>query len=299
MENNTRQTNREETAQKTKTRAWVMFVLALLIFYFMPILGAAFLLLGPSLTPANPLLGTGLGELVFGLLAVLAMLLLGGKKWLRFSAKGLRFAFRLSWPLLAADAALVVWSVIRMLQTGVGVGNVFPALLGAFVFCLGIGLFEETDFRGLLLNGLLAPLGKSRTWVLLCVIASSLWFGKVHVGKIDASDTAAFLLAALKILQAGCFGVIMCALVLRTRELGGAFLIHMLHDFMLMSMSVLSGRQATGSYTDSSSGAAVFIAYGLLLAVILLPTIWAFRSILRGGDEDHGAFMLPNESKAS
>ena len=297
MKNNTQQVNQEETAHKTKVLAWIKFAVALLVFYFIPILGAAFLVLGPSMIPANPLLGTGIGQLILGLIAVLAMALLGGKKWLRFSAHGLSYAFRLSWPLLAVDAALVVWSVIRMLQTGVAAENVFPSLLGVFVFCLGIGLFEETDFRGLLLSGLLAPLGKSRTWVMLCVIVSSLWFGKVHVGKIDASDTTAIILAALKILQAGCFGVVMSALVLRTREMGGAWLIHMLHDFMLMGISVLSGGQATAtSYTNSSVGSAGFIAYGILLAVILLPTIWAIRSILHDRGEDHGAFIPSEEN---
>ena len=295
MDNNTQQNDEKVLSNKTNAHAWGKLVISLLICYFIPTLGAVFLFLGPVLIPANPYLGTGIGELAAGLITVLAVVLLGGKKLLRFTAQGLRHGFLLSWPFLAADAVLVVLSVVRMLQTGGMIENALPALLGVFVYCMGIGLFEESNFRGLMLNGLLAPLGKSRNWVMICVITSSLWFGRVHVGRFDLTDTTAVIMAVLKILQAGCFGVIMSALVLRTRELGGAILVHVLHDFMLMAMAVLAGGQAKLNYVDSSVGSIAFVAYGILLAVILPPAVLAIRSLLRDGGEDHGAFVQIEE----
>ena len=285
--------NLEKTARRNTARAWSKFIIALLISYFVaPMLVTVCIMVGGSLMPRIPQLGTGLAELVAGRVAALAMIFLGGKKWLRFSGKGLGHAFRLSWPILAADVVLVIYTLIGLLRSGTVPAGIGSLLLGVFVLCIGVGVFEETVFRGVLLNGALAPLGKSRTWVLICVIAVSLWFGKVHVGNLDASDTTALILAILKILQAGFFGVIMSAIVLRTRQLGGAFLVHMLHDFLLMSASALqTSRSFTANYTDSSVGYTGFIAYGILLLISLPALIWAIRSILKNGDSDHGAFM--------
>ncbi len=291
MSNNNQQADNSVNTSKPKGRAWGKFVASLLVCYFVPVIGAVCLLLGPMVIPSNPLLGTGVGQMVLALITVLALVFLGGRKWIRFSGKGLKEAFRLSWPILATDVVLVLWSVISMVKNGSAPANAFPLLLGAFVYCLGIAVFEEANFRGILLNGILAPLGKSRGWVIACVIISSLWFGKVHVGHIDMADTAAVALAALKILHAGCLGVIMCAMVLRTREIGESILIHFLHDFLLMGTSVLSGGIAVANYADSSNATAGFVAYGILLAVVLFPTIQAFRSLIRNEKEDHGAFI--------
>ena len=293
-ENNLTQGNDlKENDRKTAVRAGGKFVQAMLVcFAVLPILAALFTVVGMRLVSQNPILGTGLGEIAVGLVAVLAFVLLGGKKWLRISGQGLRYGFRLSWPILAGNLAMGVVGIVRALKAGSLPDTLLPSLLGIFVLCVGVGLFEEASYRGVLLNGALAPLGRSHAWVLICVVASSLWFGKVHVGAIQAGDTVAYILAGLKILQAGCFGVIMCAVVLRTREIGGAILLHALFDFMLMSTSAFMGNSAVNTnYTNSSDGSGAFIAYGILLAIILLPTIWAVRSILQNGEEDHGAFM--------
>lgn len=121
MDNNMQQYNEKETLlirKKTSAHAWGKLVVALLICYFIPLLGLVFLLLGPVMIPANPLLGTGIGQILLGLLTVLAVALLGGRRWLRFSKQGIGHALRLGWPFLAADVALVILRTIRMLQNG-------------------------------------------------------------------------------------------------------------------------------------------------------------------------------------
>ncbi len=135
-----------------------------------------------------------------GLIALLIFILFGGIRWVKVSGQGLRETLKITWALPAFTLVLFVVSVIQALLAGGFAENMGVNLLGTLVLCIGIGLLEEALYRGVLLNSLLAPLGRSRAAVIFYIIASSLIFRWAHVWLDDMDEGSAMILAALKTL---------------------------------------------------------------------------------------------------
>ncbi len=170
--------------------------------------------------------------------------------------------------------------------------NVGINLVGIFILYVGIGLYEEAFFRGVLLNRLLAPLGRSSAAVILCMIISSLIFGWIHLWLDSPEDTTGKILAVLKTLQRGMFGFVLAVALLKVRELGSVIIVHSVNDFLMMASSVLEeDLSLSGDYTAVEDTQAAFITYGLLLAGEILPLILAILALRKQKGPDRGAFI--------
>lgn len=227
--------------------------------------------------------------------AALGMLLLGGIAWVRPARTDILTAFRTCWPILAADAAILVFACGSFVFDG---GSVAPDWLSNFVLvaimCLGIGISEEFLFRGIILNGILAVSGKSHRGTMLAVMITSVLFGWAHVDlSTDLGDPLLATQAVLKIIQTALFSIIMCSIVLRTRRLGGASLIHGLSNYLLMIPSVvLAGEGLSINYVSSGdAGVEAIITYVVVIAFYLPFAIKGLRQLHRERVTCRGAFM--------
>lgn len=227
------------------------------------------------------------------MLSVVAVALLGGRRWLSVDRASLGAAFRISWILLLVPLAATVIELVTVFTSGNPVPEGVPMrLLGAVLFCLAIGLFEEYCCRGIVLGGLLAVLGKSRVGVMVAVLISSLCFGWIHVGTTAFDNPTSVAFGISKIVQTGMFGIVMCAAVLHSRKIGGAAIFHAVNDFLFLGTSaVFEGVTATGNYTSGANLTDGLIAYGIIILVYLYPTIRALRSIWRDHETCMGPFM--------
>ncbi len=227
--------------------------------------------------------------------ALLGMLVLGGVAWLKPSRADVRDALRTGWPILAADAVLLVITTASFFAEGATVTpDWLPNLALTAFLCLCIGIAEEVLYRGIILNAILAVMGRSHRGTMGAIAIVSVLFGFAHV-SID-TDFATPLLAAqavLKIIQTGLFSVILCGIVLRTHRLGGAALFHGLSDFLLMVPTlVLVGEQLSTSYVSTGEeGITAIVVYLATIALYLPFAISAIRRMRRERTTYRGVFM--------
>ena len=148
-------------------------------------------------------------ELGGAIAAVVACRALGGASLIRPQLASIVDTFhRLRW-LLVVSGLEIALQLIAFTAGDYSLSPNWPLyLLHILLLCAMIGMFEEMVFRGIILNGLLAPLGERRDGVLKALLISSFIFGAAHlVGQdTDWSDGLQVAQAILKIVQAGTLG---------------------------------------------------------------------------------------------
>ena len=232
----------------------------------------------------------GLGALV----AIGSVVLLGAGKWAVPSRDDTKFSLRFGWWCLAVSAVLMVFEIITYVSEGTPVSADWPQrLFECIILCLIIGVFEEFVFRGLILQGLLAILGKRKNGLWWSVAITSVVFGLAHVTVEDFSGTLQIIQALLKAVQTGIYSLLMCAIVLRTRKLCGASLFHGLDDFLLVAPGiVLFNESLDVEYVSEGADAVPSIVLYLIVIALYLPlAIKAVREMRRMQPGDRGAFM--------
>ena len=242
-----------------------------------------------------PLLKTALAELVPLILATLLMLALGGKKWLGTDMESIKYAFKVGWVFPALGIAASIWRIVGFISDKTPLAEGFLInLIGVILACVLIGYFEEILYRGINFGSMLALLGSSRKLIILAVLISSWTFGRVHVTSLSLSDPMVFIQSILKIIQTGMLGVVMCEIVLHTKKIGGAALLHAANDLMLMITGALfEGKSVSGVYvtSDETTAGLSVIVYLFMIAVYLYPTIQAFRKLWKNYDVCYGPFV--------
>lgn len=226
---------------------------------------------------------------------VLGMLLLGGASWLKPSREDAAYTWRKVWPILAVDVVLMgIVCGSYVFEGAQIVPDWLSNLALTAAICLCVGVFEEFLFRGLILNGLLAVLGKTHHGTMITIAVTSLLFGLFHV-NISTNFATPLLAtqAVLKIAQTGLFSVILCGIVLHTHRLGGVSLFHCLSDFLLMVPSlVLMGESLSTKYVNSGDqGYEAIIVYLVCIAFYLPFVIKTLRTMHRERLTYRGAFM--------
>ena len=278
------ETMQEAAENKTASRAlgWVKLVLSIIAYGVLFVTQMIAMLVAGKLVSGNEIMQAGVGECIAAVVALLILVLLGGRRWIPFSGADIAYAFRVGWIVLLIGIVTMGISIVQAL----GAGSPIPSgagmrLLGVTLLGLGIGFLEEAMYRGIVLGGLLAVLGRSRWGVMAAVILASIVFGYAHVGAADFSTASTTVQAILKIVQTAMFGIIMSDIMLHTRTIGGAAIFHAVNDFLLMAFSaVMSGAAAEGSYTTSEYDLwMVALAYGIMIVVELYPTICSIRRI--------------------
>lgn len=171
-------------------------------------------------------------------------------------------------------------------------------LVLGFVFCLMVGLFEETCFRTVPLTGLLGPCGRSKEGVIAACVVTSVGFGLAHVLPADPSELTSLGIAqmALKVVQTGLCGFLWAAIIVRDGNVCGVALGHCLTDYVVYVESLLyvENPLADVSYVSTSDAAAWDnIRIYLILIVLYLPLVFiAARELKKVEVPAGGAYTL-------
>ena len=236
------------------------------------------------------------GELVGGIVALLFVCALGGRQLLHCSRSGMCFALRAGAVILGADVILLAFSLISVfVDSTTPVSEHWPLnMVLVFAMSLGVGMYEEGMYRGLILHGLLARMGTSRSGIVGALVVSSLLFGLVHIFPADdlAWNAPSIAQAALNILQTGMFGFVMGVVVLKTRSLWPAVMLHGLSDFLLLivDMGLYDNPLSTDYVTTGEDAAAVVVVYSVMCVVYLFPVLYCIRRLKELPVPDRGQF---------
>ncbi len=284
-------------SQYSARRGWTRLVLAIVAGLALMMSMVVLTMVAMARLPGDELLKTGVAELGAGLLAAVAVFVLGGRKWLAIDGDCILYAFGMSWMLLIVGAVASGYSVFSTLASGADIpAGALGRLIGSILLSMGIGLYEEALYRGVILGGLLAVLGRWRKGVMAAVLLVAVYFGRNHVTFEADADFLTTAQSILKIVQSAMFAIVMSDVVLHTRKLGGAVVFHAVNDFLFLGPgAILRGITPSGEYSTSGSGAmAGVIVYGLMIAVFLYPTVRSLVSIWREHDFCTGPFMEPS-----
>lgn len=234
-----------EPVRRRRRPAGVTILLAMLCFgivFIFEIIGYLV-----SMIPGMPLNSDLLVTLAGAVGACLSLVILGGRKLLGINRNTIVLALRKGWWVLATSLGLTIFAVVETILTNETVieDGWSLRLLKIVVYCIGIGVFEEASFRGLIFGSLLDVGGRGRKGLFFVAILAAILFGMAHIDwfGINYADPLSILQAVLKIIQTGLFGFFLNALVLRSGSIWGAALLHGLSNFIIMipSMVLRSG----------------------------------------------------------
>lgn len=224
------------------------------------------------------------------------MILMGAKNPLA-SMKGFGFSICKSLYILILMLVLGVLITLSFLLMNGAPENIIRQELAYLLFCCSVGLFEESLFRGVILNALLRNMGDTRKGVVWAAILSSLIFGFVHVytyflgGSYDIIGIAQVI---LKTLQAASLGLLLAALYINNRNFWAIALVHALNDYFLMQAAIFSDTSSDvgiGSYVQSGSdGTQAVIAYTIFLLLSIPVIISAFKILKKAEIPEYGVF---------
>lgn len=284
------------TEEYSAKRGWIKLVLAGMASILLAMAMTVLVLVALARLPGDQLFKTGVAELGAGLLAVGVVFVLGGRTWLSIDHDSVGYAFGVGWMLLIVGIVASGSSVFSTLTSGAEIPTgALGRLFGCVILSLGIGLYEEALYRGIILGGLFAVMGRWRKGVMAAVLLAAIYFGWSHVTFEADADFLTNVQSILKIVQSAMFAIVMSDVMLHTRKLGGAVVFHAVNDFLFVGPSaILKGVAPSGEYTTGGSGAMMgVIVYGLMIAVFLYPTIRSLITIWREQDYCVGPFMEP------
>ncbi len=175
--------------------------------------------------------------------------------------------------------------------TEIGPGGIVLRLAFWAIVMLGVGVAEETLFRGYLLHNLSAWLGADKTALGAAAIIQSLLFGLVHMGNLPAENANSALQALPNLVLIGIFFAL-CAF--KTGSLWFPIGFHAAWNFLLGSVFSLpvSGLATFRLFQTEVSGSrwltgGAFGAEGsLLLTILIIVMIYVIRQ-----SPDHAQFI--------
>ena len=241
------------------------------------------LLLNLGLTSLESTLIT---ELAGCIAVVTGFLLISGRaSWALTSREDLALTLRYGWWILVVAVAFMGFELVDLSKGSSSIVPDWPQKVAlTATLCLVIGLFEEFMFRGIIFGGLLAVMGGTHKGVMRAIMLTSLFFGAMHVSFTeDFTDALSVAQAVLKIVQTGVYSIVMCAIVLRSKRLVGASLLHGFDDFLLVMPSVaLHGESLSTDYVlEGEQGLEVIVTYVIVIALYLPVAVKCLRDLHR------------------
>ena len=210
------------------------------------------------------LISTGID---WGLVAAPAVLVIA-LLVLRWNRLGLQAAWKpadilLGWPVLLLIVAAIAVALIVGLPPSKAI--LFVAINTAFV-----GFSEELMFRGFLFRG---ASDKGRFW--MAFVLTSVLFGAVHLGNVFITGNPGTV--ALQAVSAGCSGVLLMAIRLRSGSLYPVMLVHCLWDF---SVTVVG--MALAANPASAAGVAPMMVGVMLLSEPVISLVFGLYLMRKG-----------------
>ncbi len=222
------------------------------------------------------------------------MILMGSKKIFANVKDGFGFSLRSCIYFLIIAALPGIISIITAITKNNIPDNWLMSELSYFILALSVGIFEEGLFRGIVLNSTLRKTGKTRKGIWAAIIISSFIFGVFHVvGYIfgGSYDLIGILQTIGKILQTGIFGVLLCALFLKTRNFWGIALAHALNDFLAFQALIFGQNASVGNYVKSGdAGVTSLIMYAVMLVLYIPVLIKAIKTMKQVNEPEYGVF---------
>lgn len=161
----------------------------------------------------------------------------------------------------------------------------------AAIFDLLVGIYEESQFRGIIFGILLPKFGKTKGGLFFASIAASLIFGMEHVNFFAGTEPVIVVQHVLKVVQVGILGMFFCALSFKEKSLWPAIILHALWDFSA-DLSTLPFEAPTNpSYVQTGAGAWDLVwSYLYYIALELPLLIQAVRMLKKISVPDGGWF---------
>lgn len=254
------------------------------------------------------LLGLGIGgdldlwATIGGAVVAAAMVAaLGGRGYLRYDRTAMVETWKFMWWIMAITVMLMLWDLASYLEAGEAVQpGWLLRCLNSLALCLAIGIVEEGMFRGLLFGGILARFGGRKGGIYWAAGISSVLFGCAHVspGDLDPGNLLTFAQAGLKVCQTGMYALMLCAVMLKTKNLLGAMCLHAIDDWLLFIVSTgLFGETFETDYvTQDVDDAVITCLFYLVICLLYLPTfIRSIRELRRVEVPQFGPFIAEKD----
>lgn len=228
--------------------------------------------------PDGPL-NFGISESVMAVVVFTVTFLFMGKEKVSFSTKGLGYGFGLLRGYYIFLVCLTAFGIFAYILDSVVNETEFPYQVIPFINILLVGLFvgivEEFTFRGLMFGGLVQKLGNTKKSIIIAALISGFTFGVLHVlGYLlsgEIINASAVATAVLKTCQCAIFGIILCFIYYKTRNLYVVAILHSLDDFLLF-VTTGAGSSGAAEYVSSDSNELVkAVAIYIIFIVVLVP----------------------------
>lgn len=230
--------------------------------------------------PEGPL-SFGINECVMAVVVFAVTFLFMGKEKVRFSTKGFGYAFSLLRGYYIFIAIILVLGIVNMILATVVLKTDSSYQLIPFInvtiTALFVGIVEELTFRGLMFGGLLQKFGNAKNSIIIAAFISGLSFGALHVigyvlgGEVTSIGAAAT--AIFKILQCAIFGIILCFVYYKTRNLFVVAVLHSLDDYLLFVATGAGSTKAADYVMTDSSKVRMAVGAYVVFTLVLVPSL--------------------------
>ena len=229
------------------------------------------------------------GELILVLL-LLPVLLLFKNKYI-FTQKKDKFMPTLlkAWPMLVITFISLFASIGVIINKSI---NGYE-LIGLFMLCALIGMFEEFMCRGWIQNEFIERFGDNRKNVIYSIFVSALLFGVMHItNAVFGNQSLGTTL--LQIFSAFIGGVAYGSIYYKSKNIWVPVFFHAFWDFAIMLGEINLG--TTCVIPVSAESETIFYLFGGLIAITLscLPEIWTAYRFLGKKEVNE---ELPKEGK--
>ena len=213
--------------------------------------------------------------------------IVAGKEIFLWSKKSGRYAFLCGIVPLISNIFVLTIRVIETYQ------NPFRRLhddwwCKALVFlalALMIGLFEEGLFRGIIVNGLVKVMPKTKAGLYKAIIISSILFGFVHIMwyLLDAEyySLSGIVQMMMSIFKIGSIGMLLASIYFKTKNIWACILLHAMIDFILFLINPLTGGVVSHSYVEKGVSESALVISALVTAIVSIPNAIIAIRIMR------------------
>lgn len=155
---------------------------------------------------------------------------------------------------LIIGSTLILFTIIQMLliflsapDKTIVIGLV--PIINTIIYCISIGLWEETLCRGLLLTNMLKKWGNTKKGIGIAIVLSAIIFGGLHLisitpvvlsvllGGMDLITAFFSIIPSLiQVMYASVMGIMLAVIYIKTKSLWSAIVLHIILNFAAYSM---------------------------------------------------------------
>ncbi|MDL2246383.1 CPBP family intramembrane metalloprotease [Methanobrevibacter sp. OttesenSCG-928-K11] len=109
-------------------------------------------------------------------------------------------------------------------------------IINAVIYCISIGLWEETLCRGLFLTNMLKKWGNTKKGIIKSIVLSSMIFGILH---IISAINGNLISSLIQVAYASIMGILLAVIYIKTKSLWSAIILHIILNFAAYLMPFL------------------------------------------------------------